>query len=120
VEFVGDGVPPDPRWLLAHLQELEVAFGRERLERWGPRRLDLDLLWCGELHLRGEGLELPHPRLLERTFVLAPLAAIDPFLVPPGQPRDPPRDAAALLAELLPLRPEAPPRRLAPRPGWPE
>jgi 2-amino-4-hydroxy-6-hydroxymethyldihydropteridine diphosphokinase len=120
VELPGPAAPPDPRPLLAQLQELEAAFGRQRQLRWGPRSLDLDLLWCGEARSCAAGLELPHPRLLERTFVLAPLAAIEPSLVPPGQQRDPPRDAASLLVELLPRRPEAPPHRLPPRPGWPE
>lgn len=120
VEFTAPSAPPDPWRLLARLQELEAAFGRERQLRWGPRPLDLDLLWCGELRIRATELELPHPRLLERTFVLAPLAAIEPSLAPPGQERHPPRDAASLLAELLPRRPEAPPRRLPSRPGWPE
>jgi 2-amino-4-hydroxy-6-hydroxymethyldihydropteridine diphosphokinase len=110
----------DPRGLLHTLQALEARFGRLRRERWGPRRLDLDLLWCGDLALSSPELELPHPRLAERTFVLAPLAAIDPLLPLPtgaaaGQP-----SCGALLAALLPQRPEPPPRRLQPRPGWPE
>ena len=120
VDRIGAGASPDPWRLLAQLQHLEAASGRQRQLRWGPRSLDLDLLWCGELRIRAEGLELPHPRTLERTFVLAPLAAIEPSLVPPGQRRGPLRDAASLLAELLPLRPEAPPQRLPPRSGWPE
>jgi len=120
VDLAGTSAPTEPWRLLTQLQHLEAAFGRQRQLRWGPRSLDLDLLWCGELRIRAEGLELPHPRLLERTFVLAPLAAIDPWLVPPGQERIPPRDVASLLADLLPRRPEAPPGRLPPRPGWPE
>ena len=120
MELSGDRVPPDPRRLLGQLLALEAAFGRERRVRWGARSLDLDLLWWGEERIRAPDLELPHPRLQERTFVLAPLAAIDPWLVPPGQERIPPRDVASLLADLLPRRPEAPPGRLPPRPGWPE
>ncbi len=73
--------------LLVALQGLEQRFARQRLERWGPRSLDLDLLWWGDLVGTGEQLELPHPRLQERRFVLAPLAAIDPALVPPGASR---------------------------------
>ncbi|MBM5792155.1 MAG: 2-amino-4-hydroxy-6-hydroxymethyldihydropteridine diphosphokinase [Cyanobacteria bacterium M_surface_7_m2_037] len=68
---------PDALQLLARLQQLELAFGRQRLEHWGPRTLDLDLLWWGELRCDQSGLELPHPRWHQRAFVLAPLLAID-------------------------------------------
>ncbi|MGB7565245.1 MAG: 2-amino-4-hydroxy-6-hydroxymethyldihydropteridine diphosphokinase, partial [Prochlorococcaceae cyanobacterium] len=65
-----EGTPgrPDPQALLAELLALERRFGRVRRERWGPRHLDLDLLWCGPQRLRRAELELPHPRLLERAF----------------------------------------------------
>jgi 2-amino-4-hydroxy-6-hydroxymethyldihydropteridine diphosphokinase len=63
--------------LLGRLQQLELAFGRQRLEYWGPRTLDLDLLWWGELRCNQSGLELPHPRWHQRAFVLAPLLTID-------------------------------------------
>jgi len=63
--------------LLAGLQQLELCFGRERLERWGPRTLDLDLLWWGELCCDWPELQLPHPRWHQRGFVLAPLLAIE-------------------------------------------
>ena len=61
--------------LLDVLQELEQQFGRDRSreQRWGPRSLDLDLLFWGELRLEHPRLVLPHPRLHLRTFVLAPL-----------------------------------------------
>lgn len=68
---------PEALKLLGRLQQLELAFGRQRLEHWGPRTLDLDLLWWGELRCSQSGLELPHPRWHERAFVLAPLLAID-------------------------------------------
>jgi 2-amino-4-hydroxy-6-hydroxymethyldihydropteridine diphosphokinase len=110
---------PQPQGLLEALQDLERRFGRERRERWGPRLLDLDLLWCGERVLRGEPLELPHPRLAGRAFVLAPLAAIDPALVPP-LPDQPPRSCGERLEDLLALGEEPPPLRLPPQPGWPE
>lgn len=73
-----------PLELLAALQALEGAAGRRREVRWGPRTLDLDLLLYGDggrISLRGPALELPHPRLHERAFVLAPLAEVDPALV---------------------------------------
>ena len=61
--------------LLAALQGLEQDFGRDRSreQRWGPRSLDLDLLFWGELRLEHPWLVLPHPRLHLRTFVLEPL-----------------------------------------------
>lgn len=108
------------RAVLRMLQELEARFGRERLVHWGPRTLDLDLLWCGELRCRTPELKLPHPRLLERSFVLAPLAAIDADLVPPGQAPGAGRPAGELLAELLAGTAAEPPRPLPPSPGWPE
>ena len=70
-----DLAPPD---LLAGLLDVERRAGRVRAARWGPRALDLDLLAYGGLTLRAPGLELPHPRLLERAFVLAPLSEIAP------------------------------------------
>ncbi|WP_216901944.1 2-amino-4-hydroxy-6-hydroxymethyldihydropteridine diphosphokinase [Synechococcus sp. CCY 9618] len=105
-----------PAALLEELLRLEARFGRVRRERWGPRSLDLDLLWCGDLTCAGPELVLPHPRLGERTFVLAPLAAIDPTLRLPGEEVNADDRLAALLA-----RPgEIPPRPLPGRPGWPE
>jgi 2-amino-4-hydroxy-6-hydroxymethyldihydropteridine diphosphokinase len=115
------GGPLDPVALLHRLQALESRFGRQRHEPWGPRTLDLDLLWCGDGRLSTAELLLPHPRLRERSFVLAPLAAIDADLMLPGpDPATPPLRCAALLAALLPRLAEAPPERLPPRPGWPE
>ncbi len=74
--------PPEPTaaaalGLLSRLQALELQFHRVREERWGPRTLDLDLLWWGTLHLQSPELELPHPRWRERAFVLTPLVALD-------------------------------------------
>ena len=116
---------PEGRWdsfdLLRRLQELESRFGRQRHERWGPRTLDLDLLWCGDCRSSSAELQLPHPLLRERSFVLAPLAAINPDLAVPGpDPQTPPMGSSTLLKALLPRLSEAPPERLPPRPGWPE
>jgi 2-amino-4-hydroxy-6-hydroxymethyldihydropteridine diphosphokinase len=115
-----EGRWPDPPALLERLLRLEAAFGRERRERWGPRRLDLDLLWCGALACPGPELVLPHPRLGERAFVLAPLAAIDPDLPLPVAPAAPPLTASAGLAALPRAALEPPPLALAGEPGWPE
>lgn len=76
-----------PEALLAALLTLEQAAGRERTIHWGPRTLDLDLLMMGEDGRREHTsplLALPHPRMHERRFVLAPLAEIDPELVLPS------------------------------------
>jgi 2-amino-4-hydroxy-6-hydroxymethyldihydropteridine diphosphokinase len=64
--------------LLALCLELERAGGRERRERWGPRTLDIDILTYGEAAIGRPGLQIPHPRIAERAFVLAPLAEILP------------------------------------------
>lgn len=88
--------------LLIRLKELERAFGRRRRRRWGPRELDLDLLLYGDATLSIERppeavpasaaidpsatvrlLEVPHPSMRQRLFVLAPLADLAPDLLPP-------------------------------------
>ncbi|WP_409918488.1 2-amino-4-hydroxy-6-hydroxymethyldihydropteridine diphosphokinase [Hyphomonas sp.] len=71
--------------LLAACLAIEATHGRERRERWGPRTLDMDILWYGELVLDTDRLTLPHPRLAERAFVLAPLSEIAPERVVAGQ-----------------------------------
>lgn len=105
--------------LLVGLQQLEQAFGRQRLERWGPRSLDLDLLWVGGMRLQEPGLVLPHPRLLERAFVLAPLLAIAPqFLFRGLDPAG--RSGAALLHRMLAEDPGQSVHRIPAVDGWPE
>jgi 2-amino-4-hydroxy-6-hydroxymethyldihydropteridine diphosphokinase len=73
----------EPRELLKGLFELEREFGRDRAAGFanGPRTLDLDILLFGELRIDGPGLEIPHPRLAERAFVLVPLCEIAPRIV---------------------------------------
>ena len=73
-----------PLALLAELQRIESAHGRERSHRNAPRTLDLDLLLYADLRLATPQLTLPHPRLQQRAFVLVPLAEIAPGLVVPG------------------------------------
>ena len=65
------------RELLAALKKLEHELGRVPSERWGPRALDLDILYYDESRIEEPGLQIPHPRLLERAFALVPLAEID-------------------------------------------
>ena len=67
-----------PQELLQVLLQTEAKFGRVRRERWGPRTLDLDLLLFDDLILEAPGLQIPHPRMIERAFVLVPLAEIAP------------------------------------------
>ena len=79
-----------PHALLSALLELEKQFGRERSSPNAPRTLDLDLLMFDDLSYHDEGppaLVLPHPRLCERAFVLAPLAELDPDLQLPNRER---------------------------------
>jgi 2-amino-4-hydroxy-6-hydroxymethyldihydropteridine diphosphokinase len=74
-----------PRELLHRLLDVERQLGRERVgPRWGPRTIDLDLLLYGEQVIDEPGLRVPHPYLLERRFVLEPLAELIPAQRIPG------------------------------------
>jgi 2-amino-4-hydroxy-6-hydroxymethyldihydropteridine diphosphokinase len=64
--------------LLALLHGIEKTLGRERIERWGPRTIDLDLIQYGTILSSAQELELPHPRAHERKFVLEPWFEIEP------------------------------------------
>jgi 2-amino-4-hydroxy-6-hydroxymethyldihydropteridine diphosphokinase len=76
-----------PRELLERLLAVELALGRDRASgpRYGPRTIDLDLLLYGGIRHQEHDLEVPHPRLHERAFVLEPLAELDPALDVPGK-----------------------------------
>ena len=86
----------DPGALLFTLHRIENKFGRDRANerRWGPRTLDLDLIAYDDVSIETPELTLPHPRLFERAFVLAPLAEIAPERVIAG------RSVRAALAQL--------------------
>ena len=71
-----------PRELLEVGRRLEAAAKRVRTERWGPRTLDVDVLLVGDLTVDEPELQVPHPRMWERGFVLIPLADLAPDLVP--------------------------------------
>ncbi len=73
----------EPAALLEHLKRLETALGRAASVRWGPRLIDIDILFYDALILDIPGLTIPHPRLHERAFVLVPLADLVPGLVHP-------------------------------------
>lgn len=70
----------DPSALLDAMRRIEHDAGRVRLERWGPRSLDLDLLLHGDVRIDTAQLQLPHPRMHERAFVLVPLGELAPDL----------------------------------------
>jgi 2-amino-4-hydroxy-6-hydroxymethyldihydropteridine diphosphokinase len=73
-----------PRQLLARLQKIERAMGRKRRLAKGPREIDLDILLFGDAVVKAPELEVPHPRLTERRFVLEPLAELAPDKKHPG------------------------------------
>ena len=72
------------RELLDRLHEIEAAFDRVRLVRWGPPTLDIDIIVFDSEHSDDPGLTLPHPRAHERAFVLAPWHDVDPDAALPG------------------------------------
>ena len=72
-----------PHKLLEVLLDVEQKFKRVRLEHWGPRTLDLDLILYDDLILDTPNLQIPHPRMRERAFVLVPLAEIAPNWIDP-------------------------------------
>lgn len=69
-----------PLELLHRLQKLEIKLGRQRREVWGPRIIDLDVLLYGREIITQEELQVPHPYMMQRLFVLVPLAEIAPDL----------------------------------------
>jgi 2-amino-4-hydroxy-6-hydroxymethyldihydropteridine diphosphokinase len=73
-----------PRELLAGLQDIECRMGRDRRQRWGPRVIDLDLLWMVDSAVDEPSLTLPHPGVSSRNFVLYPLSDIAPTINIPG------------------------------------
>ncbi|MDX1905407.1 MAG: 2-amino-4-hydroxy-6-hydroxymethyldihydropteridine diphosphokinase [Bacteroidia bacterium] len=75
----------DPEALLTCLLDTETHMGRQRLYKWGPRLIDLDILEYQRLHWHSPALTLPHPYYPERMFVLAPLAELEPDWIPTGQ-----------------------------------
>jgi len=73
----------DPDEILSHLKKIESEIGRIPAERWGPRKIDLDILFYDDLILNKPGLEIPHPLIAEREFVLKPLSEIAPEKIHP-------------------------------------
>jgi 2-amino-4-hydroxy-6-hydroxymethyldihydropteridine diphosphokinase len=73
-----------PKELLDEIRRIETEHGRVRLERWGSRTLDIDIVTYGDVLKAGKELTIPHPRAFERAFVLVPWAMLDPDAVLPG------------------------------------
>lgn len=69
--------------LLSVCRRLEAAAERVRAVRWGPRTLDVDVLWIDGVEIEEPDLQVPHPRMADRRFVMAPLRDVAPDLVPP-------------------------------------
>lgn len=73
-----------PRELLGLAHEIEASLKRKQEVRWGPRTIDIDILLYDELAIDEEGLKIPHSEMLNRAFVLIPLAEIEPDILLPG------------------------------------
>lgn len=72
-----------PKQLLQRMQKIEIGMGRKRTVANGPRTIDIDILLYGNIVMKTEALEIPHPRYRERRFTLAPLAELNPGLRDP-------------------------------------
>jgi 2-amino-4-hydroxy-6-hydroxymethyldihydropteridine diphosphokinase len=73
----------DPRQMLEEITRIEREMGRERKEKWGPRIIDIDIVLYGKRVIRDKGLEIPHPEMHKRAFVLVPLMELDPDYIHP-------------------------------------
>lgn len=74
----------EPEDLLARVKEIEFAVGRRPTRRWGPRVVDVDILAYGNVVASTPSLEIPHPRMAERAFVMVPMIDLDPTWVHPA------------------------------------
>ncbi len=77
----------DPQELFSRLKEIEKDLGRTQTARWGPREIDIDLLYYGHLVMEEENLRIPHPEVAGRRFVLRPLAELVPDFRDPREGR---------------------------------
>lgn len=69
--------------LLEECNNIEKMSGRERKEKWGPRSLDIDIIFFNDVIINSEGLTIPHPRMQDRNFVLVPISEIAPYWIHP-------------------------------------
>lgn len=88
----------EPHDLLRHILAVEQQLGRLRVERWGPRTVDIDILLYGDRVITEGELEVPHPRMADRAFVLVPLLELNPAVALPAAAGG--RPLAHLLAAL--------------------
>ncbi|MEY4532499.1 MAG: hypothetical protein RI926_268 [Actinomycetota bacterium] len=79
VALINTDLPPEA--LLTELAGIEQDHGRERVERWGDRTLDLDIIWMDGVEMETENLTIPHPRAFERSFVVVPWNDVQPAAV---------------------------------------
>ena len=103
---VGLRIAISPEELLDGLNRIEETLGRERLERWGDRTLDLDIITAASVEQQDDRLTLPHPRAHERAFVLVPWLQVEPFAVLPG--RGPVSELVGSVADTVRAFPAAP------------
>jgi len=89
----------EPLELLNVAKEIEAGLGRTETYRWGPRRVDIDLILCGQAVIESERLTVPHPEFRRRAFVLQPLAEIAPQAVDPVTKKTVAELAASTAAE---------------------
>jgi 2-amino-4-hydroxy-6-hydroxymethyldihydropteridine diphosphokinase len=72
-----------PEDVLTAIHQIEQSFGRQRTLKWGPRTLDIDILFYGDMIIERPELKIPHPQIQERRFALAPVAELAPGFVHP-------------------------------------
>lgn len=82
-QVLGFRTPLDPFVLLDTCLSIEKSAGRTRTERWGPRTIDIDLLYFGDRVIDDTNLKIPHPGIPDRRFTLVPLCEIYPFMIHP-------------------------------------
>jgi 2-amino-4-hydroxy-6-hydroxymethyldihydropteridine diphosphokinase len=75
--------PFSPQWLMQKILQVEKQMGRKRMEKWGPRSIDIDILFYDQKIQHSQGLVIPHPQLHLRRFVLVPMVEIAPSLKHP-------------------------------------
>lgn len=96
---IGGRTPFSPRSLLEFVKKIEQQVGRVERFRWGPREIDIDIIFYGDETVRENGLTIPHPHYAERDFVLRPLSDIAAGLVDPATGRTIEQLLRALLPE---------------------
>lgn len=74
----------NPEDLLSSIKVIENEMGRVKTEKWGPRKIDIDILTYGDIKIDNENLKIPHPQIQNRNFVLIPFMELEPDLILPG------------------------------------